>query len=70
MANKKSIVNTEKIRKNLIHGVPNSAIYDDKIPTNVRLDKTLKERAMADAKKLNTSLSEIINGLLREEYGD
>lgn len=67
---KKTIVNEEKIRKNLIHGVPNTAIYDEKIPTNVRLDKTLKERAMADAKKLNTSLSEILNGLLREEYGD
>ena len=41
---RKSIIDEEKVRQQLITGIPNKAVYDEKIPTNVRLERNLKEQ--------------------------
>ena len=46
---RKSVIDEEKVRQQLITGIPNKAVYDEKLPTNVRLERNLKERALAEA---------------------
>lgn len=66
---RKSVIDEEKVRQQLITGIPNKAVYDEKIPTNVRLERNLKERALAEAKERRTTLSEVLNDALRSYFG-
>ena len=67
---RKSVIDEEKVRQQqLIIGIPNKAVYDEKLPTNVRLERNLKERVLAEAKERRTTLSEVLNDALRSYFG-
>ena len=66
---RKSVIDEEKVRQQLITGIPNKAVYDEKLPTNVRLERNLKERALAEAGERRTTLSEVLNDALRSYFG-
>jgi hypothetical protein len=66
---RKSVIDEEKVRQQLITGIPNKAVYDEKLPTNVRLERNLKERALAEAEERRTTLSEVLNDALRSYFG-
>jgi len=46
----------------------NTQKYDDKTPTNLRLDTGLKDKLQTEAKKTKTNMSEIINEMLNQRY--
>lgn len=48
--------------------MPNDKDYDTKIPTNVRIEPDLKEKALEECETASTTLSDIINECLRERY--
>lgn len=48
--------------------VKNTRVYVDASPTNLRLKRELKDILIAEAKKQNTTLSALINDLIRKTY--
>lgn len=48
--------------------VKNTRVYVDASPTNLRLERELKDILIAEAKKNNTTLSALINKLIRDTY--
>ena len=66
---RKSVIDEEKVRQQIITGIPNKAVYDEKLPTNVRLERNLKERVLTEAKERRTTLSEVLNDALRSYFG-
>lgn len=48
--------------------VKNTRVYVDASPTNLRLERELKDILIAEAKKNNTTLSALINQLIRDTY--
>lgn len=48
--------------------INNPTKYDDKVPTNVRLEADLKELAMQEAEQRKVPLTQIVNEALRERY--
>lgn len=65
---KKSIINPDTVAVNAVRGVPNPTIYDDKLPTNIRIEKWLKERLIKDAEDNRCAISDIVNDALRAYY--
>ena len=48
--------------------VNNPQKYSNAAPTNLRIDRELKEILLLEADKQNTTMSELINRLIREKY--
>ena len=48
--------------------IENPGVYDDKEPTNLRLEKDLKEAVKEEAEKRGVSMSDIVNDVLAERY--
>lgn len=48
--------------------VSNPKVYDDKVPTNLRLDADLKKLAKMEAKQSKTTMSDIVNEALEKRY--
>lgn len=48
--------------------VKNPKEYDNKLPTNVRLERDMKQRALKEAKERATTLSDVVNDALKERY--
>ena len=46
----------------------NPSKYDKKIPTNIRLDESIKDILQSEAKVRNTTMSDIINEVLIKRY--
>lgn len=45
--------------------IDNKQEYDEKVPTNIRLEKDLKEKAFDLAAEKHTTLSDVINRALK-----
>ena len=65
---RKSVVDADMATQNILKGVPNPTVYDDKIPTNVRIEASLKEKLDKDKDELSCTISDIVNDALREWY--
>ena len=49
-------------------GIVNPKEYDSKVPTNVRLEKALKDKAIQEASDKKINLADVVNNALRERY--
>ncbi len=48
--------------------IENTASYADKEPTNIRIEKDLKEKLLKEASEKNTTMADIVNDVLRKYY--
>lgn len=48
--------------------ITNPQKYEDKMPTNVRLDKEVKEALKTEAEEKNIDMAEIVNEALKKRY--
>lgn len=49
---------------------PRVSEYDNKMPTNLRIEKDLKQKAKKESEEKNKTLSEIVNESLRLRYNE
>jgi len=49
-------------------GVKNPVAYDDKVPTNVRLEPSLKSALFEEAVLKETTMSELLNQILKNYF--
>jgi hypothetical protein len=48
--------------------INNTASYDEKEPTNIRLEKDVKEKLIEDADRSKTTMADIVNEILKKHY--
>jgi len=48
--------------------VNNTANYDDKEPTNIRLEKEIKKQVLEDAERREITMADVINEILKTHY--
>ena len=48
--------------------IENTTDYDDKVPTNLRIEPELKSALIHEAEELKMSMSDVINLILLERY--
>lgn len=63
-------VNTWNERRNKMPILDNPYDYDSKVPTNIRLDREIKEIILKEAEEKGTNMADIINNILVEHYKD
>ena len=47
--------------------IKNPRNYEEKVPTNIRLDKDIKEYVLEEAERLETTQADIVNRIIRDK---